>query len=65
LTELHCQLGIEPAKHFFAALRVHGDEIVHQSITRFVFGITAQAETDRDDGGNDPYGQVGFADREN
>jgi hypothetical protein len=58
LPELHRFFRVEATEDFFTTIGVHGDEIAHEFFARLVFGVLAPADPDRNQGGDDPDGEV-------
>jgi hypothetical protein len=58
LTRFHRGFWVEAVQHFFAAHGIHGGEFTHQSVARLPFRVSAPADTNGNQGGNCPNGDV-------
>ena len=59
LARFHRLRRIHPAEYFFPAFAIHCCKVAHQPVARFPFCVFAGANTQREQGGDDPNGNVG------
>jgi len=58
LARFHGKFRIHPAKYFLAAIRLHGRQVTNQLVTRSPFCILAPTNTDGQERGDDPDGEI-------